>query len=140
MTPAIQLGLGLIGIGRRWGYKNQELPTRSEIDALLSAALDLGVRFFDTAPAYGASERVLGDFLKSIPAPQLDEFVIATKFGEHWDSVEEASYTDHTYDSLCRSLDGSLELLPRIDLLQLHKAQPEVLRSADVRKAFSYAR
>jgi aryl-alcohol dehydrogenase-like predicted oxidoreductase len=64
---------------------------------------------------------------------------IATKFGEHWDSAKAEPFVDHSFEALKRSLDGSVGRLSRIDFLQLHKTTPEVLRSADLARAWEYA-
>lgn len=140
MTADIDLGLGLIGIGRPWGHRWTASPTKEQATALLSTAVESGVRLFDTAPAYGSSEAVLGAFLASLPADQRQRVFVSTKFGEHWDFANETAYTDHSYGALCRSLDRSMTLLQRIDLLQVHKASCEVLRSNDLASALQYAR
>src|SRR6202165_4746898 len=53
--------------------------TRQEMIALIRAAIDRGVTFFDTAEAYGpfVNEELVGEAL----APVRDQVVIATKFG-----------------------------------------------------------
>lgn len=51
----------------------------------------------------------------------------------------EESYGDHSYDGLVRSLDRSMKLLPRIDLLQVHRATEEALRREDVYRALEVA-
>lgn len=135
-----ELGLGLIAIGRPWGHKPSPVPTQDQVDTLLNSALDLGIRFFDTAASYGTSEQQLGEFLRKLSPDRLAQLAVATKFGDHWDAERSTAYVDHSYDALCRSLDRSLELLPRIDILQLHKATAEVMNNTDVRRAFDYAR
>jgi aryl-alcohol dehydrogenase-like predicted oxidoreductase len=65
---------------------------------------------------------------------------IASKFGEHWDKAKSEPFVDHSFDALSQSLDGSMERLGRIDILQLHKTTPEVLRSRDLARAWEYAR
>ena len=62
-----------------------------------------------------------------------------TKAGEHWDS-ERGSSTDHTSDGLRRSIDRSLHLLGRIDVLQIHKATRDVVASEGVRMAIAHAK
>jgi aryl-alcohol dehydrogenase-like predicted oxidoreductase len=42
-----------------------------------------GVYFLDTAPAYGPSETILGEFLHEGGRDQ-PHLIIATKMGEHW--------------------------------------------------------
>src|SRR5262245_31433078 len=60
---AVELGLGLVSLGREWGVHKGQPPSRDEALALLAAAVRLGVKFFDTAPAYGASEVLLSEYL-----------------------------------------------------------------------------
>jgi aryl-alcohol dehydrogenase-like predicted oxidoreductase len=52
----------------------------------------------------------------------------------------EESYADHSIEGLMRSLDRSMALLPRIDLLQVHRATEEALRREDVYRALEEAR
>ena len=132
-----QLGLGLIEIGRPWGAQWKGLPPPEQVEELLQAALDEKVFFWDTAASYGSSEEHIGRFLRGHPAPQV---FLATKFGDHWVPGEAESRMDHSYDALRRSLDRSLELLPRIDLLQVHRASAEALRSRELYRALEHAR
>lgn len=55
------------------------VPTRAEGVALIRAAVDRGVTFFDTAEVYGpfANQEIVGQAL----APVRDQVIIATKFG-----------------------------------------------------------
>lgn len=126
LAPAgITLGLGLIGIGRPWPDESRPVPGEKAVDELLATAVDLGIRFFDTAAAYGLSEERLGRALHTVLRPWRDELVIATKCGEEW--AGGVSRTDHSPDALRRSVDRSIRRLGRIDLLQLHKATSGVL-------------
>ena len=136
---AIEFGLGLIGIGRPWGFANAVVPEEAEVLRLLERAFELGVRYFDTAPSYGVSEERLGRFLGSLTRAQRAKATIATKFGEHWDFSRNQPFVDHGFDALRRSLDGSAGRLGKIDVLQLHKTTPEVLRSSDLARAWEYA-
>ena len=65
----VSLGLGLISIARQWGVRPAPLPGAAEIDELLETALECGIRLFDTAPAYAASEARLGAWLRRL-APE----------------------------------------------------------------------
>jgi aryl-alcohol dehydrogenase-like predicted oxidoreductase len=69
------LGLGCMGMS--FSYK--PFPDRQEMIALLRAAVERGVTFFDTAEAYGPfkNEELLGEAL----VPFRGQVVIATKFG-----------------------------------------------------------
>jgi len=140
MLPSgVQLGLGLLSLGREWGHRDRRVPDPTEVNLLLSVALEEGIRFFDTAPSYGISERQLGVFLRSLDEAILSEILISTKFGECWDARHELAFTDHSYRSLCDSVDRSLHELGRVDILMLHKATPELLLDSDVQRAFQYA-
>src|SRR5271168_11247 len=69
------LGLGCMGLSVNYGQP----PDKHDGIALIRAAADRGVTFFDTAEAYGpfANEELLGQAL----APIRGQVVIATKFG-----------------------------------------------------------
>ena len=136
---AVELGLGLISLGREWATRKPPLPTLDEARGLLELALDLGIRFLDTAPCYGSSEEKLGIFLRSLPTERLSGLVVATKCGEEWIEETRSTKVDHSYDSLCRSIDRSLDRLPVIHLLQIHKATAEVVTDTRVLRALDYA-
>jgi aryl-alcohol dehydrogenase-like predicted oxidoreductase len=135
----VAFGLGLIGIGKPWGFANPVVPTEGEAVRLLERAFELGVRYFDTAPSYGVSEERLGRFLRSLTATQRAQMTVATKFGEHWDFASSEPFVDQGFDALRRSLDESAGRLGKIDVLQLHKTTPEVLMSGDLGRAWEYA-
>lgn len=135
----VELGLGLIGIGKPWGFVPREVPSESEARKLLESALDLGIRYFDTAASYGVSEERLGKFLRGLSTDQRNRLTIATKFGEHWNAGRGEPYVDHSFGALKQSLDDSMERLRRIDILQLHKTTPAVLASDDLMQAWEYA-
>ncbi len=133
----IALGLGLVSLGRRWGFRPGEPPPPEEGRALLHHALARGIRFFDTAPAYGASEIILGDFLREIGARR-DELTIASKMGEHWIDATASTRDDHNFAALRDSVDESLRRLGRIDIMQIHKATLSNILSVDVARAIAY--
>jgi len=91
--------------------------------AVLEAALDAGINFFDTADIYGgagASERLMGEAL----AGRRDEFLIATKFG--WAMGDAEGVPDlptGSRDYIRWAVEGSLRRLrvERIDLYQYHR-------------------
>ena len=88
----------------------------------------------------GSSEERFGQFLGALPSSLRGDLTIATKFGEHWNRDAWQPYVDHSFDALRRSLDQSLARLGRVDVLQLHKTTPDVLKSDDLRRAWEYAR
>jgi aryl-alcohol dehydrogenase-like predicted oxidoreductase len=69
------LGLGCMGMSFAYGPPGD----RKEMIALLRAAVDRGITFFDTAEAYGpfTNEELVGEALE----PVRDRVVLATKFG-----------------------------------------------------------
>lgn len=136
----VQLGAGLIRIGREWGHVKQPIPPEAAALAFLEHAVDSGILYFDTAPSYGLSEERLGKFLQSVPEDVRARLTIATKFGEHWDANQWEPFVDHSFDALQRSLEQSIRRLGRIDVLQLHKTTVEVLRSPDLERAWEFAR
>jgi aryl-alcohol dehydrogenase-like predicted oxidoreductase len=105
------VGLGCNNFGGRIGA--------DETKAVVDAALDAGVTFFDTADVYGGggdSETLLGRFL----AGRRDRVVLATKFGNDMGDGEAAR---GSRDYIRRALDDSLTRLQTdwIDLYQYHR-------------------
>lgn len=137
---SVKLGLGLIGIGRKWGLTDIDVPKDDEVMELLQTSIDLGIRFFDTAPAYGLSEKRLGKFIKKLDKNLKKEVTISTKFGENWSTKTNSSHPDHTFASLKKSLDSSLKKLGHIDILQIHKTNPSLFKDKDVLFAIDYAK
>jgi aryl-alcohol dehydrogenase-like predicted oxidoreductase len=136
----VQLGLGVLEIGRPWGFVPGVAPPEAEALELLECAFEQGIRYFDSAPSYGVGEERLGKFLRSLRPGERATVVVATKFGEHWDNAAGGPFVDHSFPALSASLERSLEILGKIDVLQLHKTSPEVLRSDGLAKAWALAR
>jgi aryl-alcohol dehydrogenase-like predicted oxidoreductase len=136
----LQLGLGLVSIGRIWGVANTSIPSDVDAASLLSAAINAGISIFDTAPAYAVSEKRLGSYLKILTSEMRSHLSILTKMGEHWDDHRNLSFVDHSRDALCKSIDHSQALLGKISLLQLHKASENVVAHPDTLAAIDYAR
>ena len=136
-----ELGFGALEIGRNWPYWRKELqdflrPTESEAIRVLDMAVDLGINFFDTAPAYFKSEEILGKAFKQ----KRNSVLIATKCGEWFDG--ERSVYDYSASETLKFIESSLRLLQtdHIDLLQIHSASPDVVRSGDTLAAMKKAR
>ena len=115
------LGFGCMGISFGYGQ-----PTsRDEGIAIIHAAVDRGVTFFDTAEVYGpfANEELVGDAL----APVRDRVVIATKFGFKIEGGKQAGL-DSRPSHIREAVDASLSRLKtdRIDLLYQHRVDPDV--------------
>ncbi len=118
------LGLGCMGMSFSYGPS----PERREMIALIRAAVERGVTFFDTAEVYGpyANEALVGEAL----APFHDQVVIATKFGFAPATEGEARWS--TLNSqpahVKQAVEGSLKRLNvgAIDLLYQHRVDPKV--------------
>ena len=104
------IGMGTWAMGNNTGEKNQE-----EVEAL-EKGIELGMRFIDTAEAYGGgrSETLVGRAIRDVR----DQVFLATKVSpEHFG-----------YDDVMRSCEASIERLgvKYIDLYQLHWPNPRV--------------
>jgi aryl-alcohol dehydrogenase-like predicted oxidoreductase len=131
--------VGLLEIGKPWGHVPSAVPEESKAIEFLEFAFESGIRYFDSAASYAVAEQRFGKFLQSLTPAQRGTVTVATKFGEHWDFEKDEPYVDHSFEGLARSLGNSMRLLGKIDVLQLHKATPEVLRSGDLERAWELA-
>jgi D-threo-aldose 1-dehydrogenase len=125
-----KLGLGCAQLGGLF-----DPMAEADAYALVDAAWDLGIRYFDTAPYYGftLSEHRLGAALRARPR---DEWVISTKAGRLMrpdPSVQPGEcgwaqplpfrpHYDYSYDAILRSHEDSLQRLglDRVDILYVH--------------------
>ncbi len=119
------LGLGCMGLS--FGY-GPATDTQEGI-ALIRAAVERGVTFFDTAEVYGpfTNEELVGEAL----APFREEVVIATKFGFKHDpstGPSPAAGLDSRPEHIRKAVEDSLERLrtDRIDLYYQHRVDPDV--------------
>ncbi len=101
-------------------------PRRMEdMVPVIRGAVDLGVTFFDTAEVYGpfTDEEIVGEAL----APVRDQVVIASKFGFSFGDGQRSG-RDARPESIRKAVEGMLRRLQtdRIDLLYLHRVDPEV--------------
>jgi aryl-alcohol dehydrogenase-like predicted oxidoreductase len=115
------IGLGCMGMSQSF----PPIPDRGDSIALIRAAVERGVTFFDTAQVYGPfhNEELVGDALE----PVRDEVVIATKFGFEL-STGRSRGTDSRPETIRSSVNDSLRRLrtDRIDLLYQHRVDPDV--------------
>ncbi len=115
------LGFGCMGISFGYGHT----ASREEGVAIIRAAVEGGVTFFDTAEAYGpfTNEEIVGEAL----GPVRDRVVIATKFGFKFENGKSAGL-DSRPAHMREVTEASLERLntDRIDLLYQHRVDPEV--------------
>jgi aryl-alcohol dehydrogenase-like predicted oxidoreductase len=113
-------------MGMSWGYGPP--ANREQMIALVRAAVERGVTFFDTAELYGpnTNEELLGEAL----APFRGQVVIATKFGYRAAFEGEARWSvlDSRPEHIRRAVEGSLRRLrvEVIDLYYQHRVDPAV--------------
>src|SRR5216117_90095 len=118
------VGLGCMGMSFSYGPPKD----KQEMTALLRAAVERGVTFFDTAEVYGPfiNEELVGEAL----APLRDRVVIATKFGFQIDSEKDPHPVglNSRPEFIKETVEGSLKRLKvdTIDLLYQHRVDPNV--------------
>jgi aryl-alcohol dehydrogenase-like predicted oxidoreductase len=115
------LGLGCMAMSGGYGYA----PDKQEMVALIRAAVDRGVTFFDTAQVYGpfVNEELVGEAL----APVRDRVVIATKFGQIDPDGQRRGMSSRP-EHIKQFAEGSLTRLrvEAIDLFYQHRVDPNV--------------
>ena len=115
------LGLGCMGLSHGYGPAVDE----HEGIALIGAAVDLGVTFFDTAQVYGpfTNEQLVGKAL----GPVREQVVLATKFGFSFDDDRRTGLNSRP-EHIRATVDASLQRLgvDSIDLLYQHRVDPDV--------------
>ena len=114
------IGLGCMGMSRGFGPSG----STAEMIAVIRAAVDRGVTFFDTAEAYGDNEELVGEAL----APFAGQVVIATKFGFAFGADGNINGLNSRPEHIKEVADNSLRRLgvDTIDLLYQHRVDPEV--------------
>jgi aryl-alcohol dehydrogenase-like predicted oxidoreductase len=115
------LGLGCMGLSHGYGTA---LADKDGV-ALIRAAVDQGITFFDTAQVYGpfTNEELVGEAL----APVREQVVIATKFGFAFDGTTSTGL-DSRPEHIRATVEDSLRRLrvDYIDLLYQHRVDPNV--------------
>ena len=149
VAPAAnELRLGPLGFGAANVGNLYRAMTDEQAWAVLDAAWESGIRYFDTAPHYGLglSERRLGSFLATKPR---DQYVLSTKVGRLLRPTPGTAGTldmahhfavpatlrrvwDFTADGVRRSLEESLVRLglSGVDVLYLHDPEEDDLGPA----------
>lgn len=127
------IGFGSAPLGNMFKNVSDE-----EAGETLKSAWDNGIRYFDTAPQYGAglSEMRLGEFLSQY---KRDDYVLSSKVGRYISDETESKtglfsdarqnkvITDYTKDGTLRSIEQSLERLKtdRLDIVFVHDISPD---------------
>jgi aryl-alcohol dehydrogenase-like predicted oxidoreductase len=118
------LGLGCMGMSSAYGAAGD----KQEMIALIRAAVERGVTFFDTAESYGpfVNEALLGEAVE----PVRSQVVIATKFGFDIDPItgSRSGGLNSRPEHIMQVADASLKRLRTdvIDLFYQHRVDPDV--------------
>ena len=116
------LGLGCMGMSFAYG----PAADKQEMISLIRAAVERGVRLFDTAEAYGpfTNEELVGEAL----APFRGQVVIATKFGFKFGAKGEQTGQDSRPEHIKQVAEASLKRLKidAIDLFYQHRVDTSV--------------
>jgi len=116
------IGFGAMGMSQSYGPTG----TREESIAVLRAAVERGVTFFDTAEIYGAghNEELVGEALE----PFKGRVVIATKFGFKDPASGPGAGLDSSPKRIRQVVETSLKRLrvDAIDLLYQHRVDPAI--------------
>ncbi len=140
MLPTVAIGrtdvrVSALGLGTTALANMYEAVDPADVGATLDAAWDAGVRYFDTAPAYGSglAEQRLGEWLGTHPR---DEITLSTKVGNTLVPLPDGApgpglfpgalraepVPDFSRDAILRSLEQSLERLrtDRVEMVAIH--------------------
>ena len=117
------IGLGCMGMSQSYGPPPGD---RQDMIALIRAAVERGVTFFDTAEVYGpfTNEELVGEAL----TPFRDQVIIATKFGYEFGPNGENRGLNSRPEHIKQAAEGSLKRLrvEAIDLYYQHRVDPDV--------------
>ncbi len=130
-----EISLGTVSLGADYGLPAPGefvRPERRDALRVIHEAVEAGINLFDTAPAYGVAESLLGEAL----AKKHDCF-IATKV-----SLPAQTSTAPLRDQIVASLEKSLRAVKRdaLDLVQIHNATVEILQSGEILRILGDAR
>jgi len=114
-----KITLGTVQLGFDYGISNTKgKPTDEQSYKILQTALDNGITCFDTAPVYGSSENIIGNFFKNNEYPNL---TILTKVSKIEPKNNHPSF-DEVKDIVKKSLITSKDRLnvKKISICLLH--------------------
>ncbi len=133
------ISLGTVSLGIDYGIESPDgfgRPSPDESIALIRGAADAGINLFDTAPAYGAAQKLLGTALEG-----KDDCFIATKIAVPKDPDGNPMQGDELRRAIDESLGNSLRALQRdvLDIVQIHNATEDVVTQGDMAQALLQA-
>lgn len=146
--PITRLGMGGTGLGDMY-HRTSEEAGKATVDA----AWDAGIRYFDTAPHYGAglSEHRFGQALRNRPR---DDYTLSSKVGRLLAPAETPEIadpfvgglpfrriTDYSADGARRSVEDSLQrmALSHLDIVYVHDLSPDRFSQAEYEHYYAIA-
>lgn len=106
------LGMGCMRFPRKPGSTGRRAPLDQEaVNMMIDYALEHGINYFDTAPAYGESERATGEALSR---HKRQDYLIATKMSNFMnaelDERDVRNLAEESPDFVCRLFPASFAL------------------------------
>jgi len=126
------LSVGTVSLGTEYGIptgSSHGPPPRDLAVGLLRTAADAGINLFDTAPAYGDAETILGEALGNRP-----ECLFATKVALPRTGVGASGERSELERHVRKSIDASRRALRRglLDIVQIHNATAPTILEGDM--------
>lgn len=110
------LSLGTVQLGLSYGINNADgKPSQKASNAILDCAMDKGINVLDTAGAYGDSEVVIGNWLKTVPVEKRP-FIVTKAANLETGSLEIVRNDLQKRVSVSKSRLG----VEQLDMLMLH--------------------
>ena len=134
------LALGTVSLGMDYGIRmpgDFGQPVESDVIRILQKATSLGVNLFDTAPAYGNSEELVGRALG-----RRKDCYLATKVAVPRDAEGQLVRGNQLQLAIRNSIERSLRALDRdlIDIIQIHNADIETIARGEITESLLKAR
>ena len=133
------VALGTVSLGVDYGieaHRGFGRPSPGESISLIREASDAGINLFDTAPAYGVAEELLGTALEG-----KDDRFIATKIAVPKNPDGTPMQGRELRRAIDESLEHSLRALRRdvLDIVQIHNATVDLVARGEIAEALSDA-
>lgn len=116
----MELCLGTVQLGMQYGIQNNKRPSVIESMDILTEALTRGIRWFDTASAYGEAERILGQFAECAPSEAKSMRIVSKLAPDVFQGIPRQRWQD----AALKCAKGSLQRLKKekLDVFLFHNA------------------
>ncbi len=125
------IGLGTVELGKVYGLGPREVPDEQAAIRLLQQAVELGVRFFDTARSYGLAE----EHIRKSGIAKNPEVVISTKCCLIFEKTDDIA-PDEMRKMMREEVEESLTVLDmdRVPLVQLHGGSEKMIKTGIIQE------